>query len=138
MFEHDLGSNLVLDNQALVVPYLAWTCLSQFSLPKDSGIFFIFSHDLFNCSYLFIHFSPVSTASWPHSKTFGLGGKATGAASTPTGPFREFLPRKKRSKRGGRKAFLPALEPRPDGRSFAHHNWAKIGCSAALKVFKMT
>jgi len=32
---------------------------------------------------------------------------------------------------------LPTLEPRPDGRSFAHHNWAKIGCSAALKDFKM-
>ena len=36
----------------------------------------------------------------PHAKTFGLGGKATGAPSTPTGPFREFLPQRAAFQRG--------------------------------------
>ena len=86
---NDLGSDLVLDNQVLVVAYLAWTCFSQFSLSFSKRFRHFFSWSV----QLFISFHPFHFC-WPHSKTFGLGGEATGAASTPTGPFREFLPRK--------------------------------------------
>lgn len=81
-------------------------CFHQFSWfrlqpgpgqPSPGGS--ILGMDLFQPVFTFMFqkirtFFSSPTASWPHSKTFGPGGKTTGAASTPTGPFREFLTQK--------------------------------------------
>lgn len=99
---NDLGSDLVLDNQVLVVAYLAWTCFSQFSLSFSKRFRHFF---LMICSIVHI-FSSISLllASfqnvWPWRQSHWC-------REHPNWVVRWIPATKKRSKRGKRgKAFF--------------------------------